>query len=122
MTSLNKNEMPGTANRVKKCALFELLPENTLECCGPVEWSVSQIFRHRKGGGRVHILRRKRRRRLRYYHNRREGVKESLGFRLMLVRIFSASFGNDTPREWVLPQEIGRIYQPRGLGPRPEWG
>jgi hypothetical protein len=50
-----------------------------------------------------------------------EDVKESLGFRLMSVRIISISFGDGTPREGVLPQEIGRIYQPRGSETKPEW-
>ena len=42
-------------------------------------------------------------------------VHESLGFRLVSVRILGISFGNGTPREGVLPQEIGSIYQHRGL-------
>jgi len=47
-------------------------------------------------------------------------VHESLGFRLVPVRILGICFGNGTPREGVLPQEIGSIYQHRGLGARPE--
>jgi len=39
-------------------------------------------------------------------------VHESLGFRLVSVKIVSISFGDGTPRERVLPQEID---QHRGL-------
>jgi len=44
MTSLNEDETPGTANRVKNYALFEFLPEFILECGGPIEWPVTQTF------------------------------------------------------------------------------
>ena len=48
-------------------------------------------------------------------------VEEPLSFHLMSVRIISISFSDGTPREGVLPQQIGSIYQLRGLEARPEW-
>jgi hypothetical protein len=122
MTSLNKNETSGTANRMKNYALFEFLSETILECCGPVEWPVSQTFTNVE---KTVIM-------LMLFVVKvvvisgptttdAKDVKEPLGFRLMSVRIISISFGDGTPRERVLPQEIGRIYRPRGSEARPEW-
>ena len=122
MTSLNKNEMPGTINRIKDYALLEFLPETILECCGPVEWSVSQTFTDVEKAVVVFV----------FFVVKfvlasgatatdAKDVKESLCFRLMSVRIISISLCNGTAREGVLPQEIGSVYQPRGLEARQEW-
>jgi len=48
-------------------------------------------------------------------------IQKSLGFRLVSVRTISISFGGGRPGEGVLPQEIGSIYQLRGLEARLEW-
>jgi len=45
-------------------------------------------------------------------------IHESLGLRLLSVRIVSTSFDDDTSREGVLPQEIA---QHRSLEVSPEW-
>ena len=121
MTSLNKNEMPGTINRIKDYALFEFLPETILECCSPVEWPVSQTFTDVEKAVVVFV----------FFVVKfvlassatatdAKDVKKSLCFRLMSVRIISISLCNSTAREGVLPQEIGSVYQPRGLEARQE--
>ena len=100
----------------KDYTLFEFLSETILECCGPVEWPVSQTFTDVEEAVVVFM----------FFVVKvvvvsgpattdAKDVKESLGFRLVPVRIVSICFGDGTPREWVLPQEIRSIYQPRGL-------
>ena len=48
-------------------------------------------------------------------------VQESRYFRLVPVGIIGVSLSDGTAREVILPQEIGGVYQPRGLEARPEW-
>ena len=93
-----------------------------MECCGPVKWPVSQTFTNVEKAVVVFV----------FFVVKvilasgptttdAKDVKESLGLRLMSVRIISISFGNGTPREGVLPQEIRSIYRPGGLEAGPEW-
>lgn len=104
MTSLNKDETTGAANRIKDHALFELLPEAILERCSPVKWPASQTFTDVKKVVvvfmffvvKVVIVPRP-------TTTDTKDVQESLGFRLMPVRIVGVSFSNSTSRERVLP-------------------
>ena len=117
MTSSNKNKTLGTASRIKNYALFEFLPETVLECCGLVEWPVSQTFADIENAVVMFV----------FFVVKVafassaivtdvKGVKVSPGFRLMSMRIINLGFGNGMHKEGVLPRKSQAPTNPKAQG------
>ena len=103
MTSLNRDETTGTVDRTENYTLFEFPSEAILECCGPVEWPVSLTFADVEKAVVmftffvIEVL-------LVSGPTTADAkdAQESLGFRLVSVRIIGVSFSNGTSGEGVL--------------------